>query len=281
MSKSSNNSEKKSKSNLLMIIICIIITIVMFFVGVFVGKIHYEPEVRIVDEVITEEDVTLEALRNDLVNKVNILERISQRTGFELWPEEKNRYYSSGDIYIKDTDITQIPNELKLYTVLENLYYYDLGKSYVTTNYDFGSMSMYKNIFTQLDVEKVEKEYKYLFGNTTISHKKFDGCPSFIYDSVNNKYYGSSECGGTSAGGIVTYVNKVTSTDDEAYVYVSLGSAVDGKFYTDFEMTKEYTANVENGLVINENNYKEFSEYKYTFVKEKGNYIFNNIKKIK
>ena len=236
-----------------------------------------------------EKDVELASLRDDLTNKVKMLGRIWYDGDLKLWPDAEERGYREGDIYIKNIESSQISNDIKLYNVLEGLYIEYYGRSPVTTNYNFGSMEVYKDHMVQLDESLVETEYKKMYGNDSIVHKSFNNqCPMFIYDDVNNKYYGDAQCGGVTGVGILTYVNKVTTMDNDAYVYVSLGSWEvtetwpNNNIYTNYERTKLYKDNVTNyENFINESNYKDFSEYKYTFVNEDGNYIFKSLERIK
>lgn len=98
------------------------------------------------------------------------------------------------------------------------------------------------------DVSNISVNY---FGDSTVNHKSFDVCFGYIYDNnTNNYYYIEPQCGGSNQDSAYAYINKYTVKDDEA-----------------------------NNFRINESNYKEFSEYKYTFKKDnKGNYYFVSLK---
>lgn len=278
----SKKLDEKKSPNVLVTILCIALIIAMFFVGWFAGGKTYELENKIVENVSEKEDnkkeekdIELVALRDDLIDKVGDLERLGLSSN--------NVVYMTGSIYSSDITSVDISDELKLYNVLQGLYGELVRRSPVTTNYNFGSLEIYIDSMTQIDVSLVESEYKKLYGNTTINHKGFDSkCPMFIYDSVNKKYYGDAQCGGTSSAGVLPYVNRVTTMGNEAYVYVSLGTWQESNVYTDFERTKLYKSNViDHNNIVNESNYQDFSQYKYTFVNEDGNYIFKSLNKIK
>ena len=84
-----------------------------------------------------------------------------------------------------------------------------------------------------------------------------------------------------------TYINRITTKGNNAYVYVNLGvlNYVESKVYTEYEAKNLYDGAIDDfdmkSEVINESNYKDFSEYKYPFVNEDGNYIFESLKRIK
>ena len=198
-----------------------------------------------------------------------------------------NSVYRNYDIYSRSVTNSDISLDDKLFNVLENLYIEYSGKSSVTTNYDFGAAGSNGVEFTQLDVALVEQELKNLYGHGIDSslHKDMGKCPMFIYDSVNKKYYASAQCGGASSYVVDTYINKITTKGNYVYAYVSLGVvSYDGSniIYTDYERTKIYDSknNTSSSDVINKDNYKQFSEYKYTFAKDRDNYYFNSIEKI-
>lgn len=279
--------DKKKRSKGLIITIIILIILVLGLTG----YILVDKDVIRLSETTNTEDkssnketdnkerpIEYKAIRDELRQKVSNLEEINSI---------ETEGYRSGYIYKKDTTNQDIPNDIKLQLALDSIYSLSAA-SIVTTDYNFGQLD--SQIFRQIYVEDVEDYYYSLFGSKNVNHKDYSGtCPMYIYDSKNNKYYGASECGGTSAIGIVTYINKYSQDDSHAYVYVSLGS-INGeyqKIYTDYSQNNEYTKESfddftgSNGSEINESNYKDFSQYKYTFNKNSdGSYYFSSIKKI-
>lgn len=240
-----------------------------------------ENEKEIVDKVVEVESGDLE-FNNSLIRKVRILEGVSVE-GFN------DSSYSNGNIYSEKFYYALVSSESKLFSVLEQLYYE--YQNPVTTNYQFGERENLKNQMRQIDVDFVESEYRNLFGSFVDLHKSFDlgDCPLFIYDSANLKYYGlMNNCNNSREAYLETFINNITTKKDEAYVYVSL-AAVDGsissesrRIYTDYNMNHLYDGVlVGTDKIINSNNYKLFSQYKFVFKKDKSNnYYFRSIEKI-
>ena len=287
-----NGDNKNKKSSKLLVVLCIFIFIVTFVLGWKFGGVIFEmfdsKDEEVVDkseqkEKVVEVESNDEIFNDKIKGKINMIEKISSLNPLPLWPNIETGY-REGDIYIKDVANSDIAAELKLYNILENLLFEYNRKSPVTTNYDFGDLNAYKEVITQLDVQLVEEEYIKLYGTKDFSHKDFSGCPMFIYDSVNKKYYGSAECGGASTVFLNTYVNRITTKGDEAYAYVSLGAInlEENCVYTNYERTFKYNGQVADyyGDIINKDNYKEFSEYKYTFTKDKDNYYFTSVERL-
>lgn len=136
-----------------------------------------------------------------------------------------------------------------------------------------------------------------------------ENCLIYIYDENTKTYYKPEpRCGGTSAGYVNSYKSKFTTKNDNIYVYVSYAfekfedastSNYEDDYrqiYRDFSDIKDmtitynendktqYTINAYNGETFNldASNYKEFSEYKYTFKKDSNdNYYFVSVKQTK
>ena len=134
----------------------------------------------------------------------------------------------------------------------------------------------------QLDEKDVLKLYSNMYGEEVSGMSIEGGCPNFIYDKYNKKYYGSAECGGTTASSLDIYKYIYTSDKDNYYVYLSLSSGTldkDGEplCYIDYNRTLEVDCEK-----IGQNNYQNFSQYKYTFTKDdNGDYVFSKLEKIK
>ena len=219
-------------------------------------------------------------LNNTMKRYVEILERINVVGDYSSG-------FGSGVIYANNFKNSDILGDDKLHAVLKQLYVENRDKSPVTTDYDFGNDYM-KSVNTQIEVSEVERIYKDLFGSSVGEHKDFGICPYFIYDSVNSKYYGSMQCGNASTLFFETYVYSVTTKGNDVYVYVSFASSDMGNagpvIYTDYERTDVYKDNVQPQElvdIVNENNYNDFSQYKYVFTKNGDSYSFTNIEKIK
>jgi len=282
--------EEKKTPNVLITIIGIAVIFLMLIVGWYAGGRFAETEDKFVNGKIeekeskkekeVEKEIELVALRDDLSDKVALMESI------HVFDSKHNGY---AVIYSKDIKSSDISDDEKLFSILDDLEneYYNNG---VTTDYDFGISTLDQFTLTQLDVKMVENEYKKLYGNDEIKHKSLEGnlyCPGMIYDSKNNKYYsGVGACGyGGFPESPFTYINRMTTKGNNAYVYVNFGvyDTSNNNIYTDYEKTKLYKTenDVELENYITKDNYEDFSEYKYTFVKEDGNYIFKSVERVK
>ncbi len=145
-----------------------------------------------------------------------------------------------------------------------------------------------------ISIDKVKAQYKKYFGTDIKAYKSFNTCLSeYYYDSNLQMYFWPNpQCGGISAGSVKIYKNKYTTKANEAYVYVNYGLLTAhpetgmSDLYKDINMEEIYKANIsdqERGSIeINETNYQDFSEYKYTFKKdENGNYYFVKLERTK
>lgn len=221
----------------------------------------------------TEVEITSSEVKDSLDEKIKILEIDFEMDIYRYASIYKNENITNSEMSKKD----------KLFKVLSYLYFKtDNYKSPVTTDYNFGSMENYKDIMVQLDEKDVLKLYSNMYGEEVSGMSIEGGCPNFIYDKDNKKYYGSAECGGTTASSLDIYKYKYTSDKDNYYVYLSLGSGTldkDGEplCYIDYNRTLE--VDCEN---IGQNNYQDYSQYKYTFTKDdNGDYAFSKLEKIK
>lgn len=228
-------------------------------------------------------------LINDLSEKITYLNTARIYTGYEKFNDALNKSieidaYNFRDIYDK-----QLSDDDKLDITLNSL-----EKNYVNLSVTYENMSdEAKEIFKpyveagsindiaekQISSDNVEERYQLLFGEKVNNHS-IKSCPYFTYDSKNNVYYYSRQCGGTSDGTVYLYKNKFTTKDDNAYVYVNIGYAAladDTSTYGDITRIEENT--LEN-FSINESNYTKYSEYKYTFKKDSNNnYYFVSVEK--
>lgn len=228
-------------------------------------------------------------LINDLSEKITYLNTARIYTGYEKFNDALNKSieidaYNFRDIYDK-----QLSDDDKLDITLNSL-----EKNYVNLSVTYENMSdEAKEIFKpyveagsindiaekQISSDNVEERYQLLFGEKVNNHS-IKSCPYFTYDSKNNVYYYSRQCGGTSDETVYLYKNKFTTKDDNAYVYVNIGYAAladDTSTYGDITRIEENT--LEN-FSINESNYTKYSEYKYTFKKDSNNnYYFVSVEK--
>ena len=167
---------------------------------------------------IKEETITDSNLIVDLKNKINYL--------------NANKIYMNHIIpnLYKEEKITYIGEQEKLNIVLESL-----NNSYTSITIpkeeiekSIGSYYI-NNVLEdnkQITIDKVKQRYKELFGSNIDKFYHVEGCPTYLYDSINNVYYIMTKCTkGTTLNKEYTYDIKYTKEDNYAYVYVSVGTA--------------------------------------------------------
>lgn len=267
-------------------IIIILIAIVCLISGFILGNSDlFKKENNEEENKIIEKEITDTKEKEKLVKIVNLFNRLSI-DGFDQ---------TTIDIY-NDLNLNDFEKMRLVFTNLENkLTEITIPKDQITIN-DEDIMLQY--IRKQITVSEVESEYYNLFNEKISNHQDNEGCPTYSYDSTNSVYYYSAECGGSrGASGPVSYINRYTYNEKEAYVYINLGYIEYGEFidgFTSYKIYKDLNKNnlykTENNVdeilidanIINASNYNDFSEYKYTFVKnDKGGYYFKSIEKTK
>lgn len=174
-----------------------------------------------------------------------------------------------------------------------------------TESYIYGSTKY-------VSLDKAHEYSKQLFGEKlkTIINEIIE-CPSYVYDEINKSFYfPEPQCGGISVEKAIGYKSKFEEYKDEAYVYVSYAfimpdesthsnNMYDQKYiiYKDFNLIQnesyyttqhkdiyqtdinQYQADV---FELNKDNYKDFSEYKFIFKKDKNNnYYLTKIEQTK
>ena len=174
-----------------------------------------------------------------------------------------------------------------------------------TESYVYGSTKY-------VSLDKVNKYSINLFGENlkTIINEIIE-CPSYIYDESNKSFYfPEPQCGGIFIGYSRGYKSKFEEYKDEAYVYVSYAFIIpddstysadlnEQKYivYKDFNLIEKesyYTTQHKDvyqtdlrqyqadSFELNKDNYKDFSEYKFTFKKDKNNnYYLTKIEQTK
>lgn len=263
-------------------VIVVILTMIAIFLG---GYLTYN-----IVEMNSEKENTKEKVKEVEVRSYDVREALDKKIDM-LEIDQELDIYRYARIYENDfISNTLLDEDEKLFKILVTIYSsLDNYTAPVTTDYDFGSMENYKDIMVQIDQEKVEELYYSIFGTQKINHRQVNGCPMFIYDYKNKKYYGSAQCGGTTGSVLSIYRYKYTQEGNNYHVYLSLGSGKisddDGKSYCfrDYQMKEAYEDCTvdQSGSFVNENNYKNFSRYKYTFIKDNnGDYIFSKLERI-
>lgn len=278
---------KKNKNGVLITIIIILIIVLLGVIGyICYDKGVFGNKVAKTDteatQVVEAKEVELsdETIRSDLKTKIGFITSYANSED-SLYNAYTFRYKNKifGDAF------NNMNNDLKLEIVLDYLYINKKFQNVTAENKDSEIVKGYgQNEVYQISKDDVNKEYKKFFGKDVSENKSLDiYCFGYDYDATKNMYFKADpNCGGTSGASYVSYINKYTEKENNAYVYVNYGydgMASDGKVFADLEGTKESSVDP-NNFKIDESNYKEFSEYKFTFEKDdSGNYYFVSLEK--
>lgn len=209
--------------------------------------------------------------------------------------EKNNNVVTQGQEITDETIIDALKSNVNAisiapggYTLITDLYKKTITTSDLSEN-DKLAIAMYKapseervgDYDTKITKSNFEETYYKLFGKTNITFKDIENtCPIATYDE-KGFYKLSYSCGGGSPYAYITYNFKYTNEGNKYYVYQSVGiiNAEISKIEKDVNGTvyKDY----EEGFEITENNYKDFSSYKWTFEKENEYYVFKSVEEIK
>lgn len=228
-------------------------------------------------------------LINDLSEKVTYLNTAGIAPGYGGFADALNKSIEIPSYNFRDIYEKQLSDDDKLDITLNSLEQKYVNLSITYENMSDEAKEVFKSyieagsindvVEKQVSAESVEERYQLLFGEKVSNHS-LKNCPMYTYDSKNNVYYYSRQCGGTGDGTVYLYKNKFTTKDDNAYVYVNIGyatSADDTSTYGDITKIEE---NISEDFSINESNYTKYSEYKYTFKKDSNNnYYFVSVEK--
>ena len=228
-------------------------------------------------------------LINDLSEKVTYLNTAGIAPGYGGFADALNKSIEIPSYNFRDIYEKQLSDDDKLDITLNSLEQKYVNLSITYENMSDEAKEVFKSyieagsindvVEKQVSAESVEERCQLLFGEKVSNHS-LKNCPMYTYDSKNNVYYYSRQCGGTGDGTVYLYKNKFTTKDDNAYVYVNIGyatSADDTSTYGDITKIEE---NISEDFSINESNYTKYSEYKYTFKKDSNNnYYFVSVEK--
>lgn len=303
--------EKKNNTGLIIILmIFILISIVLLGYIAYDKGLIFSKDVKQTDNVKENEtnkeaELADEYVKNDIENKINNIVTFGRASSTKA-----NEQYFNMD-GINNSTLLNLSNENKAFIVLNSLsgQYNNLSTDQRTialdelkTNNQAADNALL-DILTVVPSSLVEQEYKKYFGSeiNNISLKASTMCPNYIYGDSSKTYYRLSECGGTAYAVILVYTNKYTKKNDEIYAYTNLGAIhpdydnqIDGKVYKDIMSYEEsealkseklYKSNMSfedsSKFKIDESNYKDFQEYKFTFTKgENGIYHFTKVEKV-
>lgn len=297
--------KNKKKSVGLVILIIVLILIILGLIGYICydkGIIFKKPEPR--EQVVKnskdekEKDLTNQEIIKDLNKKIFYMNTYGHVQNDDYDMARMGVYSFRNDESLMGNIFNNLNDDLKLKIVLDELLGTNKFQAIDNADLENSDIKQFVLVYGMDSAKKisssvVEDEYKNYFGDSTVNHKSFDVCFGYIYDNdTNTYYYIEPQCGGSNPNSAYAYINKYTVKDDEAYVYVNYGLSIyvpdaseanDVNIYKDLKKKEIYRENVSedeaNNFRINESNYKEFSEYKYTFEKDnKGNYYFVSLK---
>lgn len=194
------------------------------------------------------------------------------------------------DIYKREINISDVEKNIKIYSVLLYLYneknFDDITEEDYNRLYEGLYMEEKKDYYGTIDIDDVSALYKKIYNEELESGLEINienYCPIFKFD--NNKYYfGIYDCKNPRSK-IVNYKYKYVIGDNSADVYVSLGVVeYDNNFKIyKYDMYKDIVykeSETDILLDINKNNYNEYSRYIVHFVREKGEYYVNSVRKV-
>jgi len=241
-----------------------------------------------------EVELTDETIKADVSKKIEYLTNESS----EGWTTEYT--FRNGTISDFGNVFSNLDDDLKLYIVLDYLLNENKFHNLSPENESDPIVSSYAQTFgneyvKQITGKEVKDAYNSFFGTSNVDFKvlKSRNCFNYDYESTKDIFYRKQpNCGGTSGTYIYSYKNKYSKKNDNVYVYVSYGSSgipennQTATIFKDLEKNNVYREFVKLGEVqsfrINESNYADFSEYKYTFKKNNdGSYYFVSFEKTK
>ena len=308
--------EKNTSKSLMIIIIILLLCIIGLLAAIFVPTLI---EASNKEEQQSEQTEVVKEIKNiDVLKELSVkVDTVLGLKETEYKQSINGIGYNHGHQVLKKglTDL------VKQRTILKNVQWSPMNQEIWQSAKNHSSMQSiiagYSESYTYnstkyVSLDKVHAYSKKLFGEElkTIINEIIE-CPSSLYDETNKSfYYPEPQCGGTSVEQAKGYKSKFEEYKDEAYVYVSYAfimpdessSSVDfydQKYivYKDFNISENesyYTTRhkdvYQTGLnqyqassfELNKDNYKDFSEYKFTFKKDKNNnYYLTKIEQTK
>lgn len=295
-------NENKNKGNVLLIIIIVLLVVLISIGGVLVYRsysnnngansnninndVNDKEENPNIDENNNSENSNnkdenvIKNLNMDsdlvdiIVNKLNYFSRIE--FNHSEMGSSGGRFgllYKKDKLLIKD-----LPAEIRMDYVVES---FDLEN-----DAKFDGINKYT-----IDKDKFKNKYIELMGrNVNIELVNYDWkCPGATID--DNNIIILMACGETWGPAYQIYkkYTKAEKNTDEIYLYEKISIVDQNSFdesnkvdvYSDLEHNKLVANNVEETEIFSSKYIDKFSEYKYTFKLEDGNYIFYSVEKVK
>lgn len=269
------------KQTIGIIILCVLsisFSIYYFFYGQSISK-KEENKTNIKES--EEEKLTDSKIKQDLTERIKNLE------GSDYCFHQKD--YENGCLYLQDvTKNEDLSSFYKMYSLIENQ-----QENFIKQDEKIKWKDQIYSAEASISKKKIEEEYQKLYGNPEkIDFESInDGNYKIIYNSGDESFY-LKKSKKEKQKQVRSYFYKYTSKENEYYIYTSVAfiNLIGKNEYTNYEVyqEKEHINLKAEGIydeldhfVINQDNYKEYDQYKYTFQKtEDGNYQFMNIEKL-
>lgn len=315
--KEEKTEKSVNKTNKLLVVIIVLLVLVILgmlaatFVPSLIGKSESTNE--------TKQEATVTEIKNiDVLKELSV--KIDRLLGIRETEYNQNIDYF-GTFYAHEILKVGLTDKTKQRAVLSQIDWSPMNQEVWQTakNHEFISrlIPSYTESYTYgstkyVTLEKVNAYSTTLFGeNLKTILKEINECPTYLYDESNKIfYYPEPQCGGTSSELIRGFKSKFEELNDEVYVYVSFaflipdpanqGTAMEMEeyiVYKDYDYipgdvmgTHQHKNVYQTGLSsyqardfkLNKDNYKDFSEYKFTFKKDKNNnYYFVKLEQTK
>ena len=280
-------SDKKGTS--LWIVIVVLVAVLAGGIGWFIGsrnnvekpnnssKIEQKEQSK--EEVITDEE-----LKKDLGKKTKYL------FNMDLIGDS----YVKGLLFEKSRTIDEISEQNRVLAAFYSVKRTNVDKKYEDGCYNLKDQTLssldncsehdYSMVMDYVNADDVANMYYYLFGEKFYKKDIYEGCPVKLYQEKNNVYYFAYPCGGTGYTTESMYIYDYTSVGDKAYVYVAYGinscCSEEPGIYTDYDEDNKYTGAILDEFELTEDNYKDFSKYRFVFEKKGNDYYFTAIEKL-
>ena len=308
-------NEEKKNNTWLFVIIGVLVVVVLVFVGLIAtGALVYnnnKEEVKddeTVEKVEDKEFEVTEDLKKDIGAKVDKILTLSRY----ITSEQSMNYSDYGFNYavffreLTDTEKQQIVLKTLEFSDIDQSRYQEVPyvKNAVDTMVGNGGNGL-KDYYGYLTYDEVNKAYRNLYGEDLENPVETIGrCPTFYYSKDTNEFYHmSGACGGTSASSVVSYKDKYVGINDTIELYMDFGfirlndKDTEATIYGNLtnisredSLMSYASADKEIGKVainsmygynITEENKDSFTQYKFTFKKDKDNYYFEKVEKVR
>ena len=292
--------EVERKNKILVILLCIALVFVMMLGSyVIYNEVMRDREINENNDIDSEDETILEDNNvdsdddngnvndNGIINTPVIYKNpfIDENDEFnKLFIDKTNIVESVGSYHLSNLEDIfstavftkeQIPVDKRLYSIIRNV---DMN----CKQFNGCSVDSKDSFIHYIDATLVDSEYVKLYGVVDYQHKSLNiGCPMVEYDVSNNRYIARHYCGGTGYPSLVEIVESVNVDGDYVYVQKGVGCSKNNILYKDYKCSQEIKKRDDYSKEkLEKDDYLALNQYKYTFVKNGDNYIFEKIEKV-